>query len=421
MPVGPANGESRPSILFVALHDSPHTARWISALDGQGWDLHLFPASSSAVLPDLHGVRVHRPLRRVGPRGAAGIEHPVLGLPIPARLEALLGHVALRIGESDEGAPLFYGARMLVRLIRQLKPDLIHSMEFQHCGYRVLRARELIGTGFPPWLATNWGSDIYHYQHDLRHRAQISRLLRAVDFYSCECERDVQLARTLGLTGQVLPVLPNSGGFDLRTAAAMRGVSPSRRRVIAVKGYQHFAGRALTALAALESCADVVANYEVVIFSAAPAVVARASVLRTSTAIRSITILPRVDHEQMLRIHAQARVYLGVSASDAISTSVLEAMAMGAFPIQTDTSCADEWFADGVGGYLIPPDDVERIATRLRKALTDDALVDRAAAVNWEVVKTRLDKRLVQQLILAFYRECFESLPRVGRNAPTCS
>ena len=62
---------------------------------------------------------------------------------------------------------------MLARLIKKLKPDLIHSMEFQHCGYNVLQAREIVGkANFPKWLATNWGSDIFYYRHDPAHNAQ---------------------------------------------------------------------------------------------------------------------------------------------------------------------------------------------------------------------------------------------------------
>ena len=31
-------------ILFVAMADSVHTARWISQIDDQGWDIHLYPS-----------------------------------------------------------------------------------------------------------------------------------------------------------------------------------------------------------------------------------------------------------------------------------------------------------------------------------------------------------------------------------------
>lgn len=429
-------------ILFVCMQNSPHACRWINSIADRGWDLHVFPIDHHPVLPTLRGVTVHPPFLRVrrdqwvqalrmSPRRwwaslleAEAAAHPqrlpvapIVPLPVPYKVASALTRLRVRTGESDATSQLSHGAWGLARLIRRLQPDLIHSMEFQHCGYNVSNARRLVGRRFPPWLATNWGSDIYHFRHDPGHRAQITRLLREIDFYSCECERDIGLARDLGMTAKVLPVMPNSGGFDVPAMARRRSlVPPSRRRLIMVKGYQHFAGRAMTALAALERCADVAADFDIVIFSPSSEAIARADELRRTTPLKSITVLPYASHDQMLRLYAQARVYLGVSVSDAISTSALEGMAMGAFPIQTDTSCCDEWFEQGKGGYLIPADDPDLIAQRLRSGLTDDRLVDEAAQINWQVIATRLDQVEVDRKIADFYDIIFADLnaaPRV--------
>ena len=115
-------------------------------------------------------------------------------------------------------------------------------------------------------------------------------------------------------------------------------------------------------------------------------------------------MLSQSTHEVMLRMFARSRIYLGVSVSDGISTSMLEAMALGAFPIQTDTSCCDEWIRDGLGGFRIPADDVVAIAERIRRAATDDGLVNRAAELNWETVRTRLDQKELQQKAIGLYR-----------------
>jgi len=425
-----------PKILFVCMQNSPHACRWINSIADRGWDLHVFPIDHHPVLPWLRGVTVHPPFLRVSrDQLLEGLRRPwrrwwaelvdaqiaahpqrlriapIYPLPIPHKLASALTRVTVRTGESDATSQLSYSPWSLARLIRKLQPDLIHSMEFQHCGYNVSKARQLIGRRFPPWLATNWGSDIYHFRQDAAHRAQITRLLRQIDYYSCECQRDIGLARDLGMTAKVLPVMPNSGGFDLPSTARLRSlVPPSRRRLIMVKGYQHFAGRVLTALAALERCADIVRKFDVVIFSPSPEAVTRAEEMRNTTPIKNIVVLPYAAHEQILRLFAMARVYLGVSVSDAISTSALEAMAMGAFPIQTNTSCCDEWFDHGKGGYLIPPDDVDLIAQRVRSALTDDPLVDQAAVLNWQTVETRLDQRKMDQRVWAFYDEIFDDL-----------
>lgn len=314
---------------------------------------------------------------------------------------------SVRLGESDCAAPILNGPGVLAERVQTLRPDLIHSMEFQHCGYLVLRARELYGPGFPTWLATNWGSDIYYFGRFPDHRAQIERLLAAIDFYSCECNRDAAIARQFGYNGPILSGVPNSGGFDLEHVASLRSSRPpSERKVVMVKGYQHFAGRALTALKVLEKFASQLKGYRIVLFSVSEAPRQRAFQLRRA-GVLDVQVIDWATHEQILAHFGEARLYMGISISDAISTSALEAMAMGAFPIQTNTSCCDEWFKDGEGGFIVPPDDFEVICEKFGRALTDDALVDRAAEVNWRTVQTRLDKNIIAPKIVEFYDRIF--------------
>ncbi len=50
---------------------------------------------------------------------------------------------------------------------------------------------------------------------------------------------------------------------------------------------------------------------------------------------------------------SRSRANIGFSKSDGISTSLLEAMTMGAFPIETGTACASDWIQDGVSGAIV--------------------------------------------------------------------
>jgi glycosyltransferase involved in cell wall biosynthesis len=422
-------------ILFVAMQMSTHTVRWINQISDAGWDVHLFPVNYLPAHPELRGVTVHQPWVVVRPRRillnllknpgaffrgvlnkktAIQANHcsveSIYPLPVLTRwLPYLNGFKRVSLGESEATAPLMYGPKVLARLIKKLKPDLIHSLEFQHCGYNVLKAKEFHGPGFPKWLATNWGSDIYYYRQFESHRSQISRLLSNLDYYSCECLRDVGMARELGLQAEVMPVMPNTGGLDLKLVGALRSILPtSKRKIIMVKGYQHFAGRALTALDALERCASELKDYQVVVFSASPEIFGRVDELSKFVGI-NISILPHASHDVILRMFSRARVYLGVSVSDAISTSMLEAMAMGTFPIQTNTSCCNEWIDNGKSGFEIPVDDPEVIAERLKSALADHELVDSAAAINWQTVQERLDQNLLKEKARNFYRTIFST------------
>jgi glycosyltransferase involved in cell wall biosynthesis len=305
----------------------------------------------------------------------------------------------------------------LARLVRRLKPQVVHSLEIQASGYLTLEAKKKIGDDFPPWIVTNWGSDIYLFGRLPDHARRIREVLAACDYYSCECPRDVILAREFGFKGSVLPVIPNAGGFDLKEAAVLRQAGPaSARRVVIVKGYQGWAGRALVALRSLRRCVDLLSGYEVVLYSASEEVILAARLFEADTGVK-ITVLPSgTPYKEMLAWRGRARVSIGLSISDGISTSLLEAIAMGSLPVQSNTACTEGWIKHGVNGMVVPPEDPEVVESALRRALTDDAFVDLAAEINYRMAAAKLDSRALQPKAVGFY----EQAARGGEGAPSC-
>jgi hypothetical protein len=381
-------------LLIVAMPESIHTARWISRIADQGWDIHLFPSIETGnVHEDMRGVTVHSSFRGKRPHHASVRNK---GIPAFSDAAALAGCAAL-----DRFFPRRRSAK-LKKLVDRLRPDIIHSMEMQAAGYLTMEARKSSGR-FPPWIVSNWGSDIFIFGRLAEHEPKIRELLSSCDYYTCECNRDVDLAHRFGLKGKVLSVLPNAGGFDIDAISGLRESRPSVRRLIMLKGYQGWAGRSLVGLRALERCADMLKGYEVVIYLASPEVVIAAELFQRSTGV-NVRIIPKgTSHVEILSLHGRARLSIGLSIGDAASTSMLEAMAMGSFPIQSWTSCADEWIEDGKSGLLVPPDDPEVVEKAIRKALADDALVDGAAELNYAVVGKRLNYYALKPMTVNIY------------------
>jgi hypothetical protein len=73
--------------------------------------------------------------------------------------------------------------------------------------------------------------------------------------------------RVFGLDVEVLGVFPVGGGFDIEGMLKLRqpGLA-SRRRLILLKGFQGWYGRALFGLRAIEISAEVVTDYEMAIY-----------------------------------------------------------------------------------------------------------------------------------------------------------
>jgi hypothetical protein len=247
-----------------------------------------------------------------------------------------------------------------------------------------------------------------------QHKNHIRDVLTNCDYYSCECDRDIKLAKEFGFRGFVFQAFPNTGGFDLKKVAGVRSMVPtSARKIIMLKGYQNWAGRSLVGLRALERCADILHGYTIAIYSANYDVEVAAELFTVHTGIPAQIIKHNTPHQEMLELHAKARVSIGLSISDAISTSLLEAMVMGSFPIQSCTACVNEWVQHGVSGMIVPPEDPEVIEGAIRTALSDDRLVDNAAAINWQVAMGRLDGAALQKQAVNIYNYVFDQPEKV--------
>ena len=387
-------------ILFVGMSDSIHIARWISQVVDQDWEIYLFPSYGTNPRPEFRQITIF---------GASPVRSPVLSKSvcyvwwtfIYYYLDILEKQITHKYSNK-------YKKMALAQVIRIIKPDIVHSIEFQSAAYLTLEAKNELGDAFPVWIVTNWGSDIFLFGRLASHKERVRQILLNCDYYLCECERDVFLAKKMGLKGKVLPRFIGSSGFDVDRCIKLQSVPPSLRKGILLKGYQHWAGRALVALEALRRCESKLEGYTIIIYSATEDVKIAAELFTQDTNI-PIEVVSEVTHEEMLRYYGVSRIYIGLSISDGLSNSMLEAMVMGTFPIQSSTVCNDGWISDGLNGFLVPAEDPDEIAKAIRQAVEDNHLVDSAAQINIQIMKEKADKKMVQDQVIQIYQDIFSS------------
>jgi hypothetical protein len=381
--------------------DAIHTARWISQIVDEGWEILLFPVEQGPLHPALPEIKVFNP-NLFKPNPSKNRFFPSLWVSpffyVESKLSRMLGHSQSDLREY-----------ILSRVIQFYKPDLVHSLEMQHAGYLTLGAKKRLGGKFPKWAMTIWGSDIYLFGRLYKHKSHIQSVLAACDYFGSESERDIPLARALGFAGKILPVLPASGVFDLEYCEKFKQPGlVSERRTIVLKGYQHFAGRALVGLRALALCADLLQGYSVNLLGASPDVLMAAELFSQDTKI-PVEVISGNQHDAqddfILESFGRARIAIGLSISDGLPRTLLEAMVMGAYPIQSNTSSADEWIVTGLNGAIVPPEDPNIIADAIRVALKDDALVNKAAETNSKIAFERLSGQVVKPKVVDMYNK----------------
>ena len=391
-------------ILFIAMADSVHTARWIGQLQGVGWDVHLFPACwPCRIHPQLRDVTVHGVGWWRPPELAADLR--VAGVWPFSRGAWMMDQAARRLGLDRSRAAQLAG------VIRSLKPHVVHSLEMQRAGYLTLQVRQLLQHQFPPWIYSAWGSDLSLFGRQPEHTERVKSVMASCNYFISDCNRDVCLATDYGFRGKVLGVVPGGGGFDLASLYGCRAEgSVSRRLTIAVKGYHEdlYGGRALVALQAIHRCAELLRPYEIVVYSASQAVQSVVHHIRIVSGL-DISVLSQSAHVDMLHLMGRSRVAIGLGLSDGTPNTMLEAMLMGALPIQSNTGAADEWIRDGENGLLVPPEDVMKVEQAIRRAVADDTFVDRADEINAGIARERLDSKLIKPQVLEMYRKAGRS------------
>jgi hypothetical protein len=100
----------------------------------------------------------------------------------------------------------------------------------------------------------------------------------------------------------------------------------------------------------------------------------------------------------------RARIYLGVSKTDGISTSLLESIARGAFPIQSVTSCANEWVEHYKSGYLLQDNTVAGVKAALTWSMNYTNNLSHQEWQGYRVdKKASLEQVVLRKVALTFY------------------
>ena len=375
---------NKPVVVVVAMLDSIHVARWLNIAKDLDYVFVLFPSSPHR--------RIHSEIKKL-------LSDP------PTRMQFHLSRhlrvFSLVFWILDRFLNNQIRAMFLKKLVTKSKAFIVHAIEFQNSGYLARRACE--NTQIPLYV-TNWGSDIYWFQKFPKHRHEIRSLLERSDYYSSECLRDQSLASEYGFKGTFFPVVPNAGGLNLDLLSAFNPTKTSSRKKIMIKGYTNFVGRADLAIKSLVLLKNELRNYEIVVYSATYKARLLSFAIRHKHKI-DIRCIPKkhASHEQILSLFQESRIYVGISQSDGISTSMLEAISMGCFPIQTSTSCANEWITDNQSGMLISLPTSDSIAMAIKESLLNDALVDFAQSTNSQMARERLDIARINPIVQTFY------------------
>jgi hypothetical protein len=329
-------------VLVIGMLDSIHLARWLSQFEDQSIMFTIYPSRKfKLVHSDIFElVKKHKNFNFAEKRFIYFYGYR----------EIFLNHYLSRVSKR------FSSAARLAKIIGKNDFDYIHVVEIQGAGYLLLDSQFDRSKQNLKVIVTNWGSDIYFFEKNPVDKAKVKLVLRLADYYSAECYRDYELALKNGFAGKFLPINPNAGGFKEEVIRKNIKVSNERNQII-VKCYGGELGLGDLIISALDDYLNLNTSYSVFFYSVTSDLepMLKSLILKYPKRISFTTIRKRLSVSDIYEKFADSRIYIGASKSDGISTSFLEALTLGAYPIQTNTSCGNEWVEKGFQAHLVEP------------------------------------------------------------------
>jgi hypothetical protein len=380
----------RKKILIIGMFDSIHLARWLKQFEDKCVDFTLLPSKKYRhINPELNKLIKSNKLANYY-------------LVWPYKFNILSGYIDFALHKIGNILKIDFRKNISRNLLMKSNFDYVHALEIQGAGYLYSELpKDIIDRN--RLILTNWGSDIYFFAKDEKHNEKISKIVSMASYYSAECERDYELLKNYNFNGEKLPCIPNGGGFSKEEINSYKTLA-SKRNLILCKGYGGTFGEAQLVIPAID---DVLSKHKsITAFFYSVTVDIEKSVLllkdKYGNRVNYSTVSNPLSRKNLLALFSEARVYIGCSKSDAISTSFLEALTYGAYPIQTNTSCANEWIIKGAFATLVGLDAAE-INKELELVIKDDKLVNLAQTSNLIVAKKYLDENEIKKIAMKFY------------------
>lgn len=286
--------------------------------------------------------------------------------------------------------------------MKAIKPDIVHCFEMQLSGLPILSIMEQNNV---PFIYSSWGSDVFYFEQLGVTNEDLKSFYNRVDYLITDCKRDYKIAVNNGFNSTFLGVFPGNGGLEVDASQIL---PVSKRNIILIKGYDDGVGKASIILKALESIPKAFfQNKEVVVYSADDTIKRQVEVSKQLSNL-SIKIYSRyafIENEKLLSFMGQSCIHVANSISDGMPNALLEAMAMGAFPIQSNPGqVTEEVVEHNKNGLLISnPNSPEEIALHIQNAINNETLRKDAQNFNINYIQKYYNRATLQPEIQALY------------------
>lgn len=254
--------------------------------------------------------------------------------------------------------------RDLRRVIREVKPDLIHAGPIQNCA--LLAAL----SGFKPLVSMSWGYDLLQDAG----RTKVSKrateyILRRSSILVVDCDTVKKKALELGMPAAKIISFPWGVDLDAFSPGGDSAEESDRFTLLSTRSWESIYGVDILAQGFAVAAQQNPQLRLIMLGSGSHSGYLRK--LFSGAGLMDRVFLPgQVTQNDLPRYYAMADLYISASHIDGSSVSLLEALASGLPAVVSDIPGNREWVEHGVNGWWFKDGDADELAAAILNAVS---------------------------------------------------
>ncbi len=400
-------------ILVIADGRSPITRNWVGDLIDSG---HRVVLISSFPYEDIPGLENAYTLPICYARYAGS---QIQGNDSKGKTSSVKGafrKIVRKYRGQFQTARYWFGPITFPKYRRQLKEimshyvfDLVHVLRIPFEGLfavPVLKNQKVI--------VSIWGNDLtLHAPKNRYMRRNTRKVLEIADGLIVDADRDIELARQWGYSSdKPIFVALTSGGLDVNKMQYLLEdyhpdsfSIPSGKIVINPRGIRPGYIRNDVFFASIPV---VIASMTEEVHFLCPSMEGQPEAenwVKEFGIEANVKLLPFLSQQDLWYCFSKADVMVSPSIHDGTPNSLLESMALGAFPVVGDIESLREWVVNDHNGYLVNPESIEELSSAIIAALKNEDLRKQAKMLNRQLVIDRASRSIVRRRRDEFYNQ----------------
>ncbi len=287
------------------------------------------------------------------------------------------------------------------RLVKEIKPDLIHAGPIQTCAFIAVLSE------FRPILTMSWGFDLMDDVHKNKWWEWVTRYtLKRSTFFTSDANVTKDKAVVYGMNPEKTVVFP--WGVDLEHfSLSTVHHPPSTFTLFCNRSWESRYGLDVLARAFVK-VAQQNENVDLILLNGGSQGAHIRQILQSGGVLDRVTFGGQISQTDLPNWYHMADIYISPSHVDGSSVSLMEALACGLPCLVSDIPANKEWVVENENGWLFRDGDANHLAEKILSAISQREKLSEVGRASRRSAEMRADWKKNAEVLMNVYRSLGE-------------